>query len=189
MTASPTSPLPTAIPPGGVFVLLGKGDGSFDTAVRYGTGQGFGSVASADFNGDGRLDLALTGGGLSVLLGKGDGTFQTAVKYGPEGSLVLGDFNGDGKPDLAVTTISTGGVVILLNTCASAGIHLGIVRSNSALTLSWPLPPTGFFLESTAGLGSTNWQPVAEVPRTNNDHLELIAPLDQPGRFFRLRKL
>jgi hypothetical protein len=43
-----------------VFVLLGNGDGTFQTSVGFGTGAGPGSVAISDLNGDGRLDLAVT---------------------------------------------------------------------------------------------------------------------------------
>ena len=168
---------------------MGKGDGSFETAVNYGSRWNFGSVV-ADLNGDGKLDLALAGLGVSVLLGKGDGTLQAAVKYGQVGRpLAVGDFNGDGEPDLAVTPTGTSGVVILLNTCSSAGTRLALARSSAKLSLSWPLlPSAAFVLESTSNLGSTNWQPAVEVLRTNNDRLEIIAPLNQPQRFFRLRK-
>src|ERR1035437_8509611 len=66
------------------------------------------SVAVGDFNGDGKLDLAVDNAGspgtVSVLLGNGDGTFQAPINS-PTGtssrSLVVGDFNGDGKLDLA----------------------------------------------------------------------------------------
>ncbi|PYM09613.1 MAG: hypothetical protein DME18_17675, partial [Verrucomicrobia bacterium] len=161
-------------------------------AGKYEVGSYPNSVAVGDFNGDRKPDLAvanISSGTVSVLLNSGDGTFQTAVNYNAGNqprSVAVGDFSGDGKPDLAV--VSEGGVSVLLNTCASAGIHLGLARSNSALTLSWPLTSTGFLLESTTNLSLTNWQPVFEKPRTNNSRLELIAPLDQPGRFFRLRK-
>ena len=74
-------------------------------------------IVVADFNGDGRKDLAGTGSaGVSVALGYGDGTFQTAWNYilgngigfesrfGPAGPIVaLGEFNGDGIKDLAAT--------------------------------------------------------------------------------------
>jgi len=100
----------------------------------------------------------------------------------------VGDFNGDGKPDIAVANLNLGTVSVLLNISIARGIDFAIQRSASAMTFSWPLPSTAFVLESTSNLGSTNWQPAVEVLRTNNDRLEIIAPLNQPQRFFRLRK-
>jgi hypothetical protein len=102
---------------GGVAVFLGKGDGSFQSAVTYLSG-GLGSdfVTVADVNGDGRLDLLVanhdspdyySNGTVGVLLGNGDGTFQPAASYTSGGagplSLAVGDVNGDSKPDLLVT--------------------------------------------------------------------------------------
>jgi hypothetical protein len=93
---------------GNVSVLLGDGDGSFQSAVHYGAGGGPHSVAIGDFNGDDALDLAVANewsGNVSVLLGNGDGSFQSAVHYGAgarPSSVAIGDFNGDGYPDLAV---------------------------------------------------------------------------------------
>jgi len=64
------------------------------------------SIVTADFNRDGRLDLAdvnTDGSTVSVLLGNGDGTFQPDVEYPTETGgpiyLVVGDFNGDGNAD------------------------------------------------------------------------------------------
>ncbi len=79
------------------------------TSRDYRVGDQPGVVAVADFNGDGKLDLAVLNGGsrnVSILLGNGDGTFQAAKNYDVGGdnppSIVVADFNGDGKPDLAV---------------------------------------------------------------------------------------
>ena len=109
--------------PAVVSVLLGNGDGTFQTAVPYDTGAyGASAVAVADLNGDGKLDLAVanvssTGslgfgvsGALSVLLGNGDGTFQTAeVSVTPQSIAAVGlaDLRSVGKLDLVATTTPT----------------------------------------------------------------------------------
>jgi hypothetical protein len=105
---------------GSVGVLLGNGDGTFQTAVTYTlAGQPI-SVAVADFNGDGKPDLAVASNGsdnVSVLLGNGDGTFQSAVSYGAGAnavSVAVGDFNGDGQSDLAVANSGANNVSVLL---------------------------------------------------------------------------
>ena len=62
-----------------VAVLLGKGDGMFQSQVKYSTGSSPMSVTAADFNHDKKLDLAIANNNdnnTSVLLGNGDGTFQ-----------------------------------------------------------------------------------------------------------------
>jgi hypothetical protein len=66
---------------------------------------GFKHIA-ADFNGDGRLDLAGAGEGVRVMLGNGDGTFRPHVDYSAGGlvqDLAAGDVNSDGRLDLVVT--------------------------------------------------------------------------------------
>src|SRR5712671_2252019 len=69
---------------GGLGVLLGKGDGTFQPAVTYDTGSGQSlSIAVADVNGDNKLDLAVANwaGDVGILLGRGDGTFRPVVSY------------------------------------------------------------------------------------------------------------
>ena len=105
-------------------VLLGAAvkavpGGGFQGAVSYSSEPYPISVALGDFNGDGKVDLAVANanqygadvGNVSILLGNGDGTFQAAVKQFAGAypySVAVGDFNGDGKADLAVANRSSG---------------------------------------------------------------------------------
>jgi hypothetical protein len=93
-------------PSGTGGVLLGNGDGTFQTAFAYGSGDNAVSVAVADVNGDRKPDLIFAGrnGLVGVVLGNGDGTFQPAVSYDSNGlwsySVSVADLNGDGNPDI-----------------------------------------------------------------------------------------
>ena len=114
--------------PGGVSVLLGNGDGTFASEVRYGDRESR-SVAIGDFNGDRYADLVVVNGGsfpdpsnVSVLLNNGDGTFASEVLYEVgigAFSVAVGDLDGDGDTDLAVVNIvgfpEPGNVSVLLN--------------------------------------------------------------------------
>jgi len=116
---------------GGVSILLGNGDGTFQPAQLVNAGNNPTFIASGDFNGDGRTDIVVSGlgalpsggnGNLTVLLGKGDGTFQSPITLNAglnPSAMALGDFNGDGKLDIAVIDFgnfsgNNGAVYILL---------------------------------------------------------------------------
>jgi hypothetical protein len=98
-----------------VSIFVGKGDGTFAGPVAYATAPMAGSppyhnVLTADFNSDGKLDLAVTTDtGISILLGNGDGTFQAHQDIlqglvGQQQLIGIGDFDGNGKADLAIAT-------------------------------------------------------------------------------------
>ena len=84
-----------------VAVLLGKGDGSFQSATRYWTAHDAGTLAVADFNRDHKLDILVTGDKLVVFWGQGDGTFRRAPGM-PfyRGAIAVGDVDGDTRPDV-----------------------------------------------------------------------------------------
>src|SRR5437763_8014101 len=116
---------------GGVQVLLGQGNGAFVRGSTAAVTDGFtvGSIQTADFNNDGRLDFIVSSGQrsrngqftqveihYSVFLGKGDGTFGRELVFATGGSsntefglissdeiteALTGDFDGDGKLDIA----------------------------------------------------------------------------------------
>jgi FG-GAP-like repeat/Bacterial Ig-like domain (group 3) len=105
-----------------VTILLGNGSGGFTPASGspFKTGSGPLSIAVADFNGDGRADLATlnTGdGSVTILMGNGSGQFTPAPSIAGLGSInyvVVSDFNEDGIPDLAIARTNFGGPVGLI---------------------------------------------------------------------------
>jgi FG-GAP-like repeat/Domain of unknown function (DUF4214) len=104
-----------------ISVLLNRGDGTFQDPVNFGAGVAPSALAVGDFDGDGKLDLAVVNtfsSNVGVLLGHGDGTFADPVFYqtgSQPRAITVADFNGDGKPDLAVANSQSNTVTILLN--------------------------------------------------------------------------
>jgi hypothetical protein len=109
------SPAPRLGGDGRLRIFLGDGKGHFSrwplTFIQDGKATsysvGYGGVAVADLDGDGKLDVvaASHGGGLTALFGDGKGTF-TVSRAGLKGydfstqAVILADVNGDGRPDI-----------------------------------------------------------------------------------------
>ena len=120
-----------------VGVLLGNGDGTFQSPVTYASGgSGAWSVAAQDLNGDNKPDVVVanqcTGatkcsspkGLIGLLLNNGDGTFQPVIPYPAAGKIssfiTLADLNNDSRPDIVVAnqaypTDFHGSVSVLMN--------------------------------------------------------------------------
>ena len=98
-----------------VSVLLNEGKGTFEDGEWIPV-PGAGSCgAAADFNGDGKPDLAVpTSAGIVILLGTGNAsapyTTGTTIPMSGIGCPIAGDLNGDGIPDILVGANSLGGV-------------------------------------------------------------------------------
>ena len=111
---------------GYVTFSVGNGNGTFQPTqyIGYSPGPYF-SVAAADLNHGGKLDLVVTraeyfgtGTGICVLLGNGDGTFGALQNFGSgtsNAALAVGDFNGDGFPDVAAMDVSGSLISIFVN--------------------------------------------------------------------------
>ncbi|MGO9519535.1 MAG: FG-GAP-like repeat-containing protein, partial [Candidatus Korobacteraceae bacterium] len=113
---------------GEVSILLGNGDGSFQSAATYAVGYSPSSIVAGDVNGDTNLDLVVanacgkdsscqSNGTATVLLGDGKGGFTSAgdVQLGNTPSAAtLGDLNGDGVLDLLAVYRADNKVGVLL---------------------------------------------------------------------------
>jgi len=109
--------------PPGFCVLMSRGDGTFYNPVFYNATPSIplnpvdGVVA--DFNGDGKPDLAFTAGpGIVIFLNKGDGTFLPPVfLYSDlgQGPIAAGDFIGNGRIDVAALDVSNDSIWVLPN--------------------------------------------------------------------------
>ena len=122
--------------PGQVTILYGNGDGTFKSALNYGgvpgaqpalqTPQG---ITTADFNCDGKPDLAVANAGansVTLLLGNGNGTFQPGQSWSTDNhpvGIVTADFNHDGFADLAVVNSLSGDVTVLLSNSTCTGFN------------------------------------------------------------------
>jgi hypothetical protein len=103
-------------------ILKGNGNGTFKApSFNFHLRNTSPDLKSADFNGDGKLDLVSAGvfssQALQIMLGSGDGTFTDAgdqVSGSSSISVVVADLNGDTRPDL-VANVNSQLTVALVN--------------------------------------------------------------------------
>jgi len=160
---------------GGIEILPGNGDGSFQAPVSAASGPNVTAMATADFDGDGKLDLGvISGSGFSTYTGNGNGTLQPPQSY-PAGqspdALAIGSFDGTGLTEVAVVNrneneldVLTGGAGTCLYTLSptsflydassvSGAISLTASATGCAWTASsdsWIVPTVGSSLGSAS---------------------------------------
>jgi hypothetical protein len=177
-----------------IAIALGNGDGTFKAptitsyAGQYVNGT---SLAVADFNGDGALDVATSSflGPMEsgIALGNGDGTLQTggdpssvgpvqAFYVGSGGAAIALDLNGDGKPD-----ILTGSVELLSQLSPGGG---GTTASTTALIASAPSVSVGqnvTFTATVAGPSGNTTVPTGSVSFFNGSTMLGGGTVDATG--------
>jgi FG-GAP-like repeat/FG-GAP repeat len=197
---------PTANDDGGVSILLGNGDGTFQAQRNVVVGKTpcpglyLPCLIAADFNGDGRLDLAVLKANdtLSISLGNGDGTFQTPADYTTgSGAMALrvGDVNGDQRPDLIVLQAGAGSVGILLgngdgtfqnHVDHSTGANpaaLAVLDVNRDGKLDVVVPVGSLGIETLFGNGDGTFQPgiycACGAQGTNFSGVAAVGPIEE----------
>lgn len=98
--------------PNSLSFYRGLGGGKYAAPVNQSLPGNLGQVLSADFDRNGKVDLAIasgtlrTSGGITILLGNGNGTFHQGTNIAVSGNvnyIALADFNGDHLPDIAAS--------------------------------------------------------------------------------------
>ncbi|BBL74230.1 FG-GAP repeat domain-containing protein [Methylomagnum ishizawai] len=188
---------------GSVSVLLGKGNGNFKPRKDYAPGgealRSALSLAAADLNGDGKIDLAVNGYySLALLLGQGDGSFQALPDIaapGNDGRITVADLNLDGKPDIVgpgwmMTGLGSGAFGKIkefypyCGACTSVAVAdlNGDGKPDIAMDYSESLAPTTSFVLVMLGDGTGNFQPPVQYHTGWCPTGVKVADLDADGK-------
>ncbi|MBZ5642940.1 MAG: VCBS repeat-containing protein [Acidobacteriia bacterium] len=147
-----------------VSILLGNGDGTFQPKVDYPAGTSPIAITAGDYNGDGRVDLAIAdtlclnsgcpaSGAVNVLLGKGDGTLQSSLGFSTQGgpsAIASGEFLPANPP------VGREGFAVANQSISTVSIFSAIplaVNSNPLPTISSVAP--AFVIQNSGALTLT----------------------------------
>ena len=193
-----------------LYILRNNGQGALSLLHTYTLQQPGQGIVTADFNGDGNLDLVVFGTdsntqdwNYSVLLGNGDGSFQLPVYY-PQGvaagssygysHFAVADFNNDHKPDIALITgtqtqpltilLSNGDGTFAVPTYYFDGNANSFViadyNSDGNLDIAVSSPPNGTGI--LYGKGDGTFQPIAFPISLNGFYGFLTADINNDGK-------
>jgi hypothetical protein len=193
---------------GDVVILLGNGDGTFNQAPQSPITVGVDpfALAVADFNQDGKSDLAVDNYGdigqpqtqtLTILLGDGKGGFTplgTPIQLADSpNDLAVADFNGDGTADFAIPNVADFNTTILLNmftqtatatasgvTIAGTGTHYvdAMYPGNTSFapSTSTTVPLEGQVVPTTLTLTASPAEQMITMPVTFTAQLAAVSP-------------
>ena len=150
------------------------------------------ALTTADFNGDGLLDLAtadtngIDPGSVTILLGVGDGSFRPQastypVRRGPRG-IAAADFNGDSHPDLAVANTVTDDLTVLVGDGQGLFSPLSAPVSGQSVIGDGPINLIATDLDNDGTIdllvANTIDNNLGVLKGTGDGRFELLAPLD-----------
>ncbi len=165
-----------------VGVLLGNGDGTFQTPKTFPGGPRTIHVAVSDFDDDTKPDLVVVhqnNNEIEIRIGNGDGTFQPLLTYPVTGGpywAATGDFNMDARQDIAVATSSS--VSVLL--AKSGGIFWPAVSIASGLSRS-SLKVADFNNDSIPDLVVSNFSDTTITVIPSNGNGTFATPVSLPS--------
>jgi hypothetical protein len=167
--------------PGGgtnnINILLGNGDGSFQAARSTTARATLVGVAAADFNKDGKLDIAVldqASGTVTVMLGNGDGTFVSPGKTCSTGAkpvaIATADLNSDSSVDVVAVNYTDNSMTVCLG---DGNGGFSSTQSYSASTAATN-HPNGIAIADVTGDGKLDlvisvWENAYSIIRGNGD--------------------
>ncbi|MBL8216082.1 MAG: VCBS repeat-containing protein, partial [Bryobacterales bacterium] len=166
----------------GVQVFAGRPGGGFQTPVELPGGGSYDSVAAADLNADGKLDLAAANGSRSLVvwLGNGNGTFQTQQQYTYASSgfftarLALGDLSGDSRADVALalgnrrSTSGAPSYALTLTSRSPSGFHTAVQVPTGLNTVSLALADVNADNKLDLIAANYGYRPSSETPTSGS---------------------
>ena len=180
----------------GVFVRLNNGDGTFGASQGYSAVSDGSSLALADLNGDGKIDIVTLGygGPVNYLPGNGDGTFGVRHDIQPLGtqvkSFAVADFNGDGKPDIVVggatqnLLLGNGDGTFIASTVAGVNPYVAVGDFNhdgKADIVSWDKFSTSHHISVIIGNGDGTFGTALTSDTPNYPAAVTVADLNNDG--------
>jgi len=168
-----------------LVVLLGNGNGTFNTPVGYSVSSEPVALAAGDFNNDLKLDVAVaaeSGEAICLLEGNGNGTFKASRTYKTPAdidTLAVGDFNNDGALDLAgsYSNDATASVFLqLFNGSPAASVSpTSLVFPLTVVSFSSASMPVTLTNTGNATLTISSINATAQFSQTNNCGTSLAA--------------